>query len=140
MPRLYRAMKEDPQGMPQLGASARTLGVRPGIDVPATMASDTVQSRQGGLSVSSDDPMNLPGYRRPSAFQGTGKDAVWAIDDADLGSNLSYRGDPRKAGHGFIEPARLMTLDEYQRFLQQTHGLWRKVTSWPMSGSSSNGG
>jgi hypothetical protein len=98
MPRLYRAMKEDPQGMPQLGASARALGVRPGIDVPATLASDMVQSGQGGLSVSSDDPMKLPVYRRPNTFHGTGKDPVWVIDDADLGSNLpgrSAEGRPR---------------------------------------------
>jgi hypothetical protein len=35
MPTLFRAMKESTAGKPQLGGSARTLGVRLGIDVPA---------------------------------------------------------------------------------------------------------
>lgn len=136
MPQLFRSMKEDALGLPQVGASARTLGIRPGIDVPATMAHDLVQPGQGGLSVCPDDPMSLPAYRRPIAFQGTGKDPVWTIDTADLGSDLIYRADPRRAGHGFIEPARPMTLDQYQRAVEQTQGSWRKVTS---SGSHSHG-
>jgi hypothetical protein len=97
---------------------------------------DTVQPGQGGLSVSPDDPGKLPFYRRPAAFQGTGRDPVWVIESADLGSDLTYRPDPRNAGHGFIEPARPMTLDEYQRALQQTQSLWQKVTS---PGSSADG-
>lgn len=112
--------------MPQLGASARCLGVRPGIDVPATMPHDMVQTGQGGLSVSPDDPMNLPVYRRPAPFQGTGKDPVWMIEDAKLGSDLIYRVDPRKAGHGFIEPALPMMLHEYQNALKATQTWWRK--------------
>ena len=124
--------------MPELGPSARTLGARPGIDVPALVTNEMVQPGQGGLSVSPDNPTNLPRYRRPAAFQGSGKDPVWMIEDADLGIDLMYRPDPRNASHGFIEPAQAMTLGEYQRALQQTQQLWRKVTSWPTPGSSAN--
>jgi hypothetical protein len=138
MTSLFRAMKEDSSGLPQLGASARTLGVRPGIDVLANLPSDIVNLGQGGLSVSPDDPMNLPVYRRPVAFQGTGKDPVWMIDEAHLGNDLVYRVDPRTAGHGFIEPAQSMTLDEYQQALEQTQRLWRQVTTWPILGSNSD--
>jgi hypothetical protein len=139
MRQLFRAMKEDAHGMPQLGASARNLGVRPGIDVPATNPADIVQSGQGGLSVSPDNPMNLPPYRRPPVFHGTGKDPVWMIHQAELGSDLTFRADPRNADHGFIEPNQPMTLDEYQRAVQQTQPLWQKVTTWPMRGSFSDG-
>jgi hypothetical protein len=139
MPLLFRAMKENARGMPQLGAGARILGVRPGIDIPATLPTERVQPGQGGLSVSPNDPMNLPVYRRPVAFQGTGKDPVWMINEADLGADLVYRSAPHNAGHGFIEPAKPMTVHEYQTAVQQTQPLWRKVTSGPMSGSSSDG-
>ena len=127
MVQLYRAMKESAGGFPEIGASARTLGVRPGVDVPAWNAGDSLQPRQGGLSVSPDDPMNLPYFRRPPALQGVGKDPVWSIADLELGPDLIYRPDPAQAGHGFVEPARSMTLNEYQDALAQTQGRWKKV-------------
>jgi hypothetical protein len=138
MPRLFRAMKENAQGYPEIGASARTLGVRPGFDVPAHNPSDLVQPGQGGLSVSPDNPMNLPYHRRPPDFQGVGKDPAWVITSADLGPNLSYRPDPAQPGHGFVEPVRPMTFHEYQDALAQTQGRWRKVGSRPDAGSAPN--
>ena len=77
MTRLFRAMRKDADGFPEVGANARALGVRPGIDVLATLPSEMIQPGQGGLSVSPDDPMNLPYFRRPPGFQGSGRDSVW---------------------------------------------------------------
>src|SRR5262249_39269482 len=111
MTRLFRAMRGAADGSPEIGANARALGIRPGVDVPATLTQETVLPGQGGLSVSPDDPMNLPFFRRPPAFQGTGKDPVWVIDLIQLGSDLSYRPDPVHPEHGFIEPIRAMSLD-----------------------------
>jgi hypothetical protein len=127
MARLFRAMKENDQGLAEIGESARTLGVRPGIDVPATRPTDIVQPGQGGMSVSPDDPRNLPYFRRPLKYGGTGKDPVWTVTDGDLGPDLRYRSDPANPGHGFVEPARSMTLAEYQRALTRTQRLWQKV-------------
>jgi hypothetical protein len=124
--------------MPELGSSARSLGVRPGIDVPATLPSDIVRPGQGGLSVSPDDPVNLPPYRRPPAFGGTGKDAVWVIQDMHLGGALVYRPDPMNPRHGFIEPASPMLLKDYQLAIQQTQSMWRKASPPPASGSTSD--
>lgn len=42
VPRLYRAMREGRDGLPEVAASARALGVRPGIDVPVTAAGGLV--------------------------------------------------------------------------------------------------
>lgn len=139
MRRLYRAMKQGSQGMPELGESARTLGIRPGIDVLATRPTDPVPCGQGGLSVSPDDPMGLPVHRRPVAFQGTGRDPVWSIEEKSLGSDLAFRSDPGNARHGFIEPARTMTLNEFQHALRQTESLWQRVDTWPPTGGSCDG-
>ena len=76
MTELFRDMKEDANGMPEIGENSRSLGVRPGIDVPATDSGDLVSSGQGGISVSPDDPQSLPYFRRPPALGGTGKDSV----------------------------------------------------------------
>jgi hypothetical protein len=121
-------MKEDSDGLPKVEDSARGLGVRPGTDVPASLPGDQVSSGEGGVSVSPDDPMNLPAHRRPSALQGTGKDPVWVIDIMDLDPNLIYRPDPRNPqGHGFLEPACPMPLVEYQQAVARTRDRWRKV-------------
>jgi hypothetical protein len=88
MASLFRSMKEDDGGVPEAAANARALGVRPGIDVPAVGDEETIQPGQGGVSVSPDDPLNLPAFRRPPQFQGTGKDPVWVIDEAQLGPDL----------------------------------------------------
>jgi hypothetical protein len=128
---LFRAMQADAVGLPSVGAHARCLGVRPGIDVPAILPGDTVKPGQGGLSVSPHDPMNLPYFRRPPEFQGNGKDPVWACDDSQLGPDLVYRPDPSRSGHGFIEPAHPMTLDDFQQELTRTQAIWAIVTSSP---------
>jgi hypothetical protein len=138
MPRLFRAMKENEAGLPEEEDSARALGIRPGIDVPVSKPEELLRPGQGGMSVSPDDPLNLPAFRRPAEYQGVGKDPVWTISSAELGPDLSYRSDPASAGHGFIEPARPMTLGDYQRALSQTHGLWRKATPAPAKRSDSN--
>jgi hypothetical protein len=119
-------MREAAGGTPEIGASARSLGIRPGIDVTASSANDIVQPGTGGLSVSPDDPMNLPHFRRPAKWQGTGKDPVWTIDDNALSPELCYRPDPARAGHGFIEPAHSMTLDEFEQAIARTCRDWKK--------------
>jgi hypothetical protein len=127
MTQLFRAMKEAGHGQCEVGESARALGIRPRIDVPATNPGDTVHAGQGGMSVSPDDPQKLPYFRRPPQFGGTGKDPVWTIRDEELGPDLCYRPDPNRPDHGFIEPARPMPLSEYQQALARTQPLWRKV-------------
>ena len=127
MTELFRGMKEDANGLPQIGQSSRCLGVRPRIDVPAALPADPVHPGQGGMSVSPDDPMSLPYFRRPPDLGGTSRDPVWRMAEADLGRDLLYRADPARAGHGFVEPSRPMTLGEYQQALAQTQSAWRRI-------------
>lgn len=130
--KLYRAMKAAADGLPEVGSSARSLGVRgldqaPDHDVQASGAADPVRPGEGGMSAVPDDPMSLARHRRPAALSGTGKDPVWVIDETELGSDLAYRRD--KPTHGLVEPAGEMTLAEYQQALLLTRPRWRRVTT-----------
>ena len=138
MTRLFRGMKEDARGGPEIGESARTLGIRPGIDVPSTTPGGLVQPAQGGLSVSPGTPMNLPSHRRPPPLGGVGRDPVWGLAAEDLGLDLDYHPDPDQISHGFVAPVRPMTLGEYQNALARTRDHWEKVISWPVPGSDAD--
>src|SRR5262249_32503851 len=124
--RLFRSMKEDVDGFPTVGPSGRMLGVRPGDspspDVVATHPTDLVAPCQGGLSVAPDDPLFLLKHRRPPSLGGTGHDPVWWIEVGDLGADLVFRQD--RATHGLIEPARPMTLQEFQDALAALRLKW----------------
>ena len=119
---IFRSMLEN-SGMPQIGDSARGLGVRPGVDIPVD-ANGMVRPGTGGMSVS-PSPESLPPHRRPPGLGGTGKDSVWQMNTNNLGSDL--RLVPDSPTHGTIQPSRKMTLAEYQNALNDTVGSWEKV-------------
>jgi hypothetical protein len=122
--RCYRGMRAAPDSLPETGASARTLGARPGTDIPIDAIGD-VSPRTGGMSVAPHTPRNLPPHRRPPEFGGSGRDPVFGIDTENLGQDLAYRPDPANpGGHGFIEPSRPMSQDDYQTALHGTRPLW----------------
>lgn len=130
--KLYRSMRVAADGLPEVGPTARTLGVRHGDqkpkgDVMAVAPTDPVPPRTGGMSVAPDDPVNLVRHRRPAVFGGTGPDPVWVIDTADLSHELEFRQD--KPDHGYIEPAMntALTLAEYESALESTRGRWQLV-------------
>ncbi|HEX9679788.1 MAG TPA: RHS repeat-associated core domain-containing protein, partial [Candidatus Saccharimonadales bacterium] len=119
---LYRSMKKANDGLPEVGSSGRTLGVRP-QDIP--VENGMVRPNTGGMSVSPNSPHNLPPHRRPPEFGGTGKDPVFCIESSCLSDGLQYRPDPNNpTGHGFIEPSREMSSEEYQKLLGETRPLW----------------
>jgi RHS repeat-associated protein len=121
--KLFRGMKETAEGLPEVGDTARTLGVRPGLDIP--VEGGIVKPGTGGMSVAPDTPMNLPSHRRPPGFGGTGKDPVWQIGEADLGPNLRFR--PDSPTHGVIEPAVEMSMDVFRKALSDLQGIWSKL-------------
>lgn len=130
--KLYRAMTTASLGLPQVGRSARSLGIRTpketiNPDVTAVAPDEIIQPDTGGMSVTPNDPADLPPFRKPPALGGTGKDPVWEIDTADLGSDLKFRQDSAK--HGLIEPAREMTLTELEQAIETTRSKWVRITS-----------
>ena len=125
---LFRSMR-DGGGAPEVGPGARTLGARPGTDIPVDSAG-MVHPSTGGVSVSPGSPTNLPEFRRPPEFGGTGKDPVWTINERDLPDGLTYRPDPANpTGHGFLEPSRSMSLSDYQQLLEVTRPGWSRVVA-----------
>jgi hypothetical protein len=106
-----------------VGPTARTLGVRPGDDIP--VIGGQVRPGTGGMSVGLDSPMSLPAHRRPPQFGGTGKDPIWSIDTASLGAEVAFRQD--KPHHGLFEPAREMSIDEFQNALADLAAKWLKL-------------
>jgi hypothetical protein len=131
-------MKISIDGLPELGRSKRTLGVRPGdmtpvCDVTAVRPDDPVPPGSGGLSVAPGDLIHLPRFLLPSPFGGTGKDPVWEIDEADLPPELVFRQD--KATHGLVEPKNEMALADYESALASSREKWRLVPT-PATGSS----
>lgn len=125
--RLFRSMKEETDGMPAVGPSARLLGVRPGDapipDVLAIHPTDQVLPDDGGMSVAPDDPMRLLKHRRPPSVGGIGQDPVWYIEIGELGADLQFRQD--RPTHGVIEPARPMTLQDFEDALARTRPDWK---------------
>jgi len=121
---LYRSMKISANGLPVVGATARTLGIREGIDI--LVISAQVKPNTGGMSVSPPPPYNLPTHRRPAEFGGTGKDPIWEINLNCLNAfKLQYRPDPLKPNkHVFIEPITDMLFEEYQLAIAATLQEW----------------
>lgn len=101
----YRGMVEE-NGKPKIGRNARLLGVRPGKDIdveqmprgwfdedgyllPENVRKLTdevvyaaIRNKKGmstSLSIKS-----LPEFRKPMKFGGTGKDALWQIEDGKI--------------------------------------------------------
>jgi hypothetical protein len=106
-----------------VGPSARTLGVRPNVDILAIAGQ--VRPNMGGMSVAPDHPGNLHPLRRPRAYGGSGKDPVWYIAIDLLGGDLQFRQD--SATHGLMEPVRTMTIDALQKALEASKPYWKKL-------------
>ncbi|RKQ86892.1 hypothetical protein C8N24_4908 [Solirubrobacter pauli] len=106
---------------PQVGDSARQLGVREPDDVVPD-DEGKVHPGGGGMSVTPDDPWELPPYRRPEEYGGTGKDPVWRIDEDQLGSSLNFV--PDAVFHGVIEPAAAVQLSMFRATLAETQPYW----------------
>jgi RHS repeat-associated protein len=117
--KIYRGMK-NAGGVPEVGANARALGARPGVDIPVG-PDGMVHPGTGGMSVA-PSPGALPEFRRPPQFGGTGRDPVWGMSTDDLGSQLRYV--PDSPTHGTVQPSMSMTFDEYQQALCATGACW----------------
>jgi hypothetical protein len=116
-------MRKSTIHQPDIGPGARTLGVRPDVDIPVVKG--MVMPATGGLSVAPDTPNHLPSHRRPAAFGGTGKDPIWSLDLDRLERDLTFRQDQSK--HGVIEPARPMSITEFQQALADTASKWEEL-------------
>jgi hypothetical protein len=129
MATLYRAMRKDLDGRPVVASStsflspARGLGVRPIVDIPVD-DDGYVEPGLDGMSVAQGSADYLPDHRRPTALGGESDDPLWRIEEEEIGEALNYRLDEPPPGHGVIEPAWRMTLEEYELGLAETRDAW----------------
>jgi RHS repeat-associated protein len=133
---IYRTAREGADGMPELGASARTLGARPGTDVHPDADGNVhplgTDGRPHGMSAAGSVE-GTPDFRRGPEYGGTARpnqaDPVWSMNTNDLPEGLSYHPDNPNAlgGHGVVAPNRTMPFDDYQARIQSTQGSWTKV-------------
>ncbi len=111
-------MQTDPDRLPKTGDSARVLGVRPHRD-RSVDSSGLVAPMTGGMSITADDPMNLPPHRRPARYIGAGRDPVFEIQVDFFGGSLSLRQDGRPS-HYLVEPHSFCLFEDYQAALHAT--------------------
>jgi hypothetical protein len=134
-------------GLPKVGPAGSKLGVRPGYAEEEIDPEDRikpgdhiepdirvnteglVQPETGGMSVALPPVGNLVPHRRPPKHGGDDPSyEVYELETDDLPDELQVRPDPAgPTRHAFIEPAREMSIEDYQLALGATRGLWRAV-------------
>jgi hypothetical protein len=128
---------------PLIGSSNKTLGIRsptdaaPGVEPDiAPDATGRVHPGTGGMSVG-PRLVDLPAFLVPRRLKmvvpraaGSAKLMVWAMGSGSfapgpIAPGLVLRLDPaRPTKHGFVEPDRIMTLEEYRQAIEATQNLW----------------
>ena len=133
---IYRAMREGDDGMPILGTSAETLGIRSNKDIIPDQSGMVSRpafqpGKPNGLSCA-PTIQDLPGFALPRVWGGRNpRTVIWRIEATDLGPDLiaSEDSDPsRPKRHLSIGPARSMPSDDYVRLIESTRSHWKKVT------------
>jgi hypothetical protein len=120
-------MRADRSGLPELGTSSSTLGARKGYDLLVD-EEGLVHPNTEGMSVTPDDWRRMRRDRTPPELGGTGRHPMFTIDTDNLGPRLQFRRDPgNPVRHGFIEPTRTMSFDEYQAAIHATAASWWRV-------------
>jgi len=76
------------------------------------------------MSVTPDDPMDLPQRRRPPSLLGTGNRPVWSIVSAHIAGRLAIRQD--RPTHWLIEPSSSMQLPAFEEVLADTAPRWSR--------------
>jgi hypothetical protein len=135
MPRLFRSMIAE-DGKPKVGAEAKMLGVRvaphPHPDIPVD-PTGIVNPNSGGMSVA-PEWRKLPWHLIPKRLHPRGRAhsdvKCWRLGDGEfkdgaVNPDLFFRLDPAAPEkHGVVEPARTMTIAEYQAALAATRNDW----------------
>ena len=123
--KLYRTMQKGEDGLPVIGPTARTLGVRTEGKKLHIFPDSNGNVHPGiyGMSVAPDTPHNLPKHRKPRALGGTSPDPLWSISENQLGPDLRYHQDV--PDHGTVQPSgRDTPLSDYEDALGATQEQW----------------
>ena len=120
---LFRGMRAAPDGLPELGESAKSLGVRRNTDIP--VVDGVVEPHTGGMSVNTTTD-GIPHFRKPPAFGGVAKDTwVFQIRSDQFDRRLALI--PDRDDHCTVQPVASMTADLYATLLQDSRTVWVRV-------------
>lgn len=137
MPKIYRSMKMDQNGMPVVEASAKGLGVRPGTDVDVNVDGFVALNGQG-MSVAPSWRC-LPVHRIPKRLRPKFRDAIGndELSCFSIGQGGFIEGPlatglklmPDSATHGNVVPVPLQLgakvhIEEFQQNLALTQEEW----------------
>lgn len=134
MAKVFRAMKQAGYGRPEIGATARSLGVRIPTDIAPDEAGE-VHPGPRGMSVA-PELVSLPLHRIPKRLAylrlgaiGPDSDVVWSFGQGrfvagPLASRLALR--PNTDHHGFVAPDARMPLNDYEAALVGTQTGWSR--------------
>ena len=134
MPQVFRVMREDEDGLPNIAPSANGLGVRPGVDIDIDPLGNVLVNGKG-MSVS-PDWRNAPLFRIPERLRHVKEGARGPNTNACFrhGTGTFERGDfaagltlePDTPTHGTITPAASVPLFDYESALAATRSDWEK--------------
>ena len=132
MPRVFRVMREDHDGLPLVAPSANGLGVRPGVDIDLDESGNVIVK---GMSVN-PDWRNAPLFRIPERLRhirpgarGPNVNACFRYGDGQFERGHFAQGltlQPDAATHGTIAPVSSVHLSEYEAALAATRSGWEK--------------
>lgn len=133
MPRAFRAMRKDEDGLPHVDSSANGLGSRPRVDIDVDPQGDVLVNGKGMSA--SPNWRDLPLFRIPERLRhlkpgarGSNKTSCFCSGTGPFQRGAFAEGltpEPDSATHGTIAPARVMPLDEYQSALKATRPAWQ---------------
>ncbi len=134
MPQVFRIMREDSDGLPNVSPSANGLGVRSGVDVEVGSAGDVLVNGKG-MSVN-PEWRSAPPFRIPERLRHQKQGARGPNTNACFryGSGPFTRGsfadgltlEPDSPTHGVIIPAAPGPLSDYEAALAATRSSWEK--------------
>lgn len=132
MPRVFRSMRKDQDGLPSIEQSSSALGVRPGIDVDID-SQGRVLANGKGMSVSPNwRDLNLsrvPKRLRHLLPGARGSNNVFCFrrGDGPFESSTFAEGlilQPDSPTHGVVAPAESGPLADYEAALAATRSDW----------------
>jgi hypothetical protein len=128
MPKVFRVMKRDQDGLPIVGPASNALGVRPGIDIDLDQQGNAIPNDKG-MSVS-PAWRDISPRRIPKRLGGQGSNSAAAFtlgsgpfQQAVIADGLELL--PDCATHGVIRPTQLVPLAQYEADLAGTRPNWR---------------
>jgi hypothetical protein len=134
MPQVFRVMREDPDGRPNIAPLANGLGVRPGVDIEVDRQGNVLVNGKG-MSVNPDwrsAPLfRIPGRLRHEKQGARGPDTnacfrygVGPFTRGNFADGLTL--EPDAPTHGVIVPVASVPLPDYEAALAATRSAWEK--------------